>query len=164
MSASVPVYPRPCLASDEDNNAIYLLGVSTTGIGKLESSYVSLANVDSPFIKPLGSQVDINSWATNAPKACFTYPSDVHPNSPIMLVQYGPFKNFMTIMNAGGEFTLATYFIGTAFMSPRQFAMVGDSGDFAWFAALTNVTDPVSKSNWFGVRLNFTAGLGSIIE
>ncbi|KAG0315571.1 hypothetical protein BGZ97_008107, partial [Linnemannia gamsii] len=134
MSASVPVYPRPCLASDEDNNAIYLLGVSTTGIGKLESSYVSLANVDSPFIKPLGSQVDINSWATNAPKACFTYPSDVHPNSPIMLVQYGPFKNFMTIMNAGGEFTLATPVIGVIPTSTPLLAVgtYGSTPTTAW--------------------------------
>lgn len=130
----------------------------------MEASYINLANVNSPSIKALGSQVDIDSWATNAPKACFTYPSDVHPNSPIMLVQYGPFKTFMSIMNAKGEFTPATYFIGTAFMSPRQFAMVGDSGDFAWFAAQTNVTDPITKSNWYGVRLNFTNGIGSYIE
>ncbi|KAF9910586.1 hypothetical protein EC991_006145 [Linnemannia zychae] len=161
---SVPVYPRPCLASDEDNNAIYLLGVSPTGIGKMESSYISLANPISPSVRTLGSQVDIDSWATNAPKACFTYPSDVHPNSPIMLVQYGAFKTYMSIMTADGQFTQATYFDGTAFMSPRQFSMVGDSGDFAWFVSQTNRTDPVTKSNWFGVRLNFTTGLGSLID
>ncbi|KAG0296454.1 hypothetical protein BGZ96_009407 [Linnemannia gamsii] len=164
MSDPLPIYPRPCLAADEDNNALFLLGVSTTGIGKMESSYINLGNVNSPSIKALGSQVDVDSWATNAPKACFTYPSDVHPNSPIMLVQYGPFKNFMSIMNAKGEFTNATYFAGIAFMSPRQFSMVGDSGDYAWFAALTNVTDPITKSNWSGVRLNFTSGIGDYID
>lgn len=164
MSYPVPVYPRPCLAADEDNNALFLLGVSPTGIGKMESSYVSLANINSPSVKPLGSQTDVDSWATNAPKACFTYPADVHPNSPIMLVQYGTFKTYMSIMNANGVFTQATLFVGTAFMSPRQFAMVGDSGDFAWFVAQTNVTDPTTKSNWFGVRLNFTTGLGSYID
>ncbi|KAF9142783.1 hypothetical protein BG015_000667 [Linnemannia schmuckeri] len=164
MSYPVPVYPRPCLAADEDNNALYLLGVSSTGVGKIESSYVSLANVNSPSVKPLGSQTDVDAWATNAPKACFTYPADVHPNSPIMLVQYGAFKSFMSIMSANGEFTPASLFVGTAFTSPRQFAMVGDSGDFAWFVAQTNVTDPGTKSSWFGVRLNFTAGLGSYID
>ncbi|KAK3835198.1 MAG: hypothetical protein JOS17DRAFT_814798 [Linnemannia elongata] len=164
MSYPVPVYPQPCMAADEDNNALYLLGVSTTGIGKIESSYVSLANINSPAIKALGSQTDVNSWSTNAPKACFIYPADVHPNSPVMLVQYGAFKTFMSIMDATGQFSQATLFVGTAFMSPRQFALVGESGDFAWFVAQTNVTDPVTKSNWYGVRLNFTTGLGSFID
>ncbi|KAF8944169.1 hypothetical protein BGZ47_004565 [Haplosporangium gracile] len=165
MSYPVPVYPQPCLAADNDNNAIYLLGVSSTGVGKIESSYISLANVNSPSIKPLGSQTDVNAWATNAPKACFTYPADVHPNSPIMLVQYGAFKSFISIMNANGEFTQSSVFVGTAFTSPKQFAMVGDSGDFAWFVAETNVTNPVTKSSWFGVRLNFTTtGINSRID
>lgn len=70
----------------------------------------------------------------------------------------------MSIMDATGQFSQATLFVGTAFMSPRQFALVGESGDFAWFVAQTNVTDPVTKSNWYGVRLNFTTGLGSFIE
>ncbi|KAK3839687.1 MAG: hypothetical protein J3R72DRAFT_175615 [Linnemannia gamsii] len=161
---AVPVYPRPCLAADEDNMGIYLLGVSTTGVGKMESSYVSLSNANSPSVRALGSQVDINAWATSAPKACFTYPADVHPNSPIMLVQYGAFKSFMSIMTADGQFTQATQFVGTGFNSPRQFSMVGDSGDFAWFIAQANRTDPITKSNWFGVRLNFTSGLGSMID
>ncbi|KAF9116784.1 hypothetical protein BGW39_002598 [Mortierella sp. 14UC] len=160
----VPVYPRPCLAADEDNNAIYLLGVSPTGVGKMESSLISLANVNSPSVRALGSQVNIDAWATNAPKACFTYPADVHPNSPIMVVQYGAFKTYMSIMTADGQFTQATYFESTAFMSPRQFSMVGDSGDFAWFVSQTNRTDPLTKSTWIGVRLNFTTGLGSLVD
>ncbi|KAG9064210.1 hypothetical protein KI688_003398 [Linnemannia hyalina] len=164
MSNPVPVYPQPCMAADEDNNALYLLGVSTTGVGTIEASYISLANINSPSIKPLGSQTDINSWAAYAPKACFIYPADVHPNSPVMLVQYGEYKSFMSMMTANGEFTQASVFLGTAFLSPRQFSMVGESGDYAWFVAQTNDTNSVTNSKWLGVRLNFTAGIGSYIE
>ncbi|KAF9139402.1 hypothetical protein BGX30_008006 [Mortierella sp. GBA39] len=164
MSSPVPVYPQPCMAADEDNNALYLLGVSTTGVGKLEASYVSLANINSPSIKPLGFQTNIDSWSTYAPKDCFIYPADVHPNSPVMVVQYGAFKTFMSIMTANGQFTQASVFVGTAFLSPKQFSMVGESGDFAWFVAQTNDTYPETNSNWIGVRLNFTTGLGSHID
>jgi len=144
--------------------ALFLFGVGATGIGKLDASYISLANVNSPMVKPIGSQVDVDAWSTSAAKACFTYPSDVHPNSPVMLVQYGAFKTYMTIMTASGQFTPSSYFEGTAFTSPKLFAMTGDSGDFAWFVAQTNTTSPISQSSWSGVRLNFTSGLGSYIK
>ncbi|KAF9088036.1 hypothetical protein BGX23_007682 [Mortierella sp. AD031] len=160
----VPIYPKPCIAADEDNHGLYLVGVAPTGVGRLESSYISLGNVNSPEVKPLGSQVDVDAWSTSAPKACFTYPSDVHPNSPIFVVQYGVFKSYMSVMTADGKFTESSYFEGIGFISPKLFSMTGDSGDFAWFAALTNVTDPQTQSNWFGVRLNFTTGMNSFIN
>jgi hypothetical protein len=42
--------------------------------------------------------------------------------------------------------------------------MVGQSGDYAWFVAQTNDTNLVTNSKWLGVRLNFTAGIGSSID
>src|SRR5689334_10354491 len=99
----LPSFQQACLAADNTNSAIHLVGVSTTTPGRLEAHYIPInANslLTSPISKLIATQIDPTSaWTSNSPKACFTYPSpsfSSSPSNPVMVVQFEPSKTQFT--------------------------------------------------------------------
>ncbi|KAF9328113.1 hypothetical protein BGZ91_001144 [Linnemannia elongata] len=152
MSITIPSYPNPCLAADDANNAIYLVGVSPAIQGRLEVNYVSMIDVNAPMSSPVGSQVNTNQWSSGAPKACFIHPATTYANRPLSVTQFGNNVSYGTLITPSGTILGGSKFINSSFVSPKLFALTGSVAPFDWLVTLT--TDAVSP--WAAVRLNFS--------
>ncbi|KAF9088777.1 hypothetical protein BGX29_000104, partial [Mortierella sp. GBA35] len=58
MSTTIPHFSQVCLAPDNANFAVYLVGVPGAPLGRLEAYYVSVANINSPDISFVGNRTD----------------------------------------------------------------------------------------------------------
>ncbi|KAH7049824.1 hypothetical protein BKA57DRAFT_461309 [Linnemannia elongata] len=152
MSITIPSYPNPCLAADDANNAIYLVGVSPAIQGRLEVNYVSMIDVNAPISSPVGTQVNTNQWSSGAPKACFIHPATTYANRPLSVTQFGNNVSYSTLITPSGTILGGSKFINSSFVSPKLFALTGSVAPFDWLVTLT--TDAVSP--WAAVRLNFS--------
>ncbi|KAF9920239.1 hypothetical protein FBU30_009973 [Linnemannia zychae] len=151
MSTTIPNYPNPCLAADEANSAVYLVGVAPAIQGRLEVNYISVININAPTSSPVGTQVNTLHWSSGAPKACFIYPSKAFANSPLAVYQFGENLSYNTVIAPNGTIVKPSGFVENSFLSPKLFALTGSVGAFNWFLAMTNDTSP-----WAGIRQNFT--------
>ncbi|KAF9104414.1 hypothetical protein BGX29_001941 [Mortierella sp. GBA35] len=164
MNSTIPNYAQPCLAADNANSAVYLVGVPAATVGRLEINYVSVANINSPSVSTLGYRVDTESWASGAPKACFTYPSEHQANTGIKVVQFTENRSYMSTIRPDGTIGAATRFLGTAYTSPKPFTLSGSFAAFDVFSVFTNTTSAWSSSRWMALRLSFTEGVPSYRE
>ncbi|KAK3839701.1 MAG: hypothetical protein J3R72DRAFT_447392 [Linnemannia gamsii] len=161
MSATtIPNYPHPCLAADETNSAIYLVGVNPAVQGRLEVNYVSMVNINTLTSSPVGSQVNTNQWSSGAPKACFIHPAKIYANSPLSVFQFGNHVSYSTTITPNGTILQGDGFVDNSFLSPKLFALSGSVGSFEWLLALTNETG----NPWAGIRLNFTDPSNDILD
>ncbi|KAF9143456.1 hypothetical protein BGX30_000431 [Mortierella sp. GBA39] len=145
-------YPNPCLAADEANNAVYLVGVSPAIQGRLEVNYVSMIDVNAPTSPLVGSQVNTNQWSSGAPKACFVHLATTYANRLLSVTQFGDNVSYNPLITPSGTILGGGSFDNTSFVSPKLFASTGSVAPFDWFVVL--ITDAVSP--WAAVRLNFT--------
>ncbi|KAF9127924.1 hypothetical protein BGW39_005474 [Mortierella sp. 14UC] len=164
MSSTIPNYTQSCLAADNTNSAVYLVGVPASSVGRLEVNYISVANINAPSASSLGYRFDTEAWASGAPKACFTYPSDTQANSGIKAIQFNENRSYMSTIRPDGTIGNATLFYGIAYNSRRLFALSGTFRDFDMFNVFTNNTSPLTSSRWMGMRLSFTEGVPSYRE
>ncbi|KAG0275783.1 hypothetical protein BGZ95_008378 [Linnemannia exigua] len=172
----LPSFQQACLAADNANAAVYLVGVpATTTPGRLEVHHITLSptnpnNPNNPnFINSKlisSSQVDPNNnsnnaWTSNSLKACFTYPSSPLLSNPIMVIQFDPYRTQFTSIRPGGIMDAPTNLNMTnlAFVSPRLFTLSGYFGAFEVFNVFTNFA---TNSAWMGVRLNYTNGVDQV--
>ncbi|KAF9142782.1 hypothetical protein BG015_000666 [Linnemannia schmuckeri] len=138
MSASnigLPSFQQACLAADNANSAVYLVGVSTTTPERLEAHYIPITSNNNlltpPNSKLIASQIDpTSSWTSNSPKACFTYPSPTSPATSVMVVQFEPYKTQLTSFRVSdaGMMDVAKNLTNLAFVSPRLFSLSGYFG------------------------------------
>ncbi|KAG0275045.1 hypothetical protein BGZ95_009243 [Linnemannia exigua] len=159
-TTTIPNYPHPCLAADENNSAVYLVGVNPAVQGRLEVNYVSMVNINTLTSSPVGSQVNTNQWSSGAPKACFIYPAKIYANSPLSVFQFGNHVSYSTTITPNGTILKGDGFVDNSFLSPKLFALSGSVGSFEWFLAMTNETG----NPWAGIRLNFTDPSNDILD
>ncbi|KAG0275044.1 hypothetical protein BGZ95_009242 [Linnemannia exigua] len=164
MSSTIPNYAQACLAADNANSGVYLVGAPASSVGRLEVNYVSVANINTPTASSLGYRVDTVAWASGAPKACFSYPSDTQANSGIKVIQFSENKSYMSTIQPDGTVGNASLFHGVAYTSHRLFTLSGTFRDFDMFNVFTNSTSLVTSTRWMGVRLSFTEGVPSYRE
>ncbi|KAF9085555.1 hypothetical protein BGX23_009555 [Mortierella sp. AD031] len=160
MSGTViPTYTNPCLAPSKDASTVYLAGVSDSSDGRLEIYTVNLKNVSSPTITLSSTHLSPLYWKNSAPKYCSNYPADESSPNPIHVQQFGPFRSYDSNAYSNGIVENPSNFVGVAFTSPKNFAIVGHAGSIGFVAALTNTTGIQTGSIWSGTRLNATNGL-----
>ncbi|KAG0305607.1 hypothetical protein BGZ98_003859 [Dissophora globulifera] len=156
MNVTIPNFPQACLASDDANSAVYLVGVQGASLGRLEAYRVSVSNIDSPQASYVGQQISTDSWTSNSEKACFSYPKAGQANSSIIVFQFGLKTSYVTVIEPDGTIEPSSYPPGASFMSSRLFAFAGSLGSFDMFTVFTNFTIAEHSSPWEGFRLNLT--------
>ncbi|KAF9150667.1 hypothetical protein BG015_007513 [Linnemannia schmuckeri] len=57
IQEGIPNYPQACLAADNVNSAVYVIGVPVSSASGHEVNYVSIANINSPTTSALGYRV-----------------------------------------------------------------------------------------------------------
>ncbi|KAG9064220.1 hypothetical protein KI688_003408 [Linnemannia hyalina] len=119
--AGIPSYQQACLAPDNYNPAVYLVGVASSNAGMLEVNYISLTNVNAPTSRPFGSNTNTPKWSAGAPKACFAAPSSNQANSVIKVVQFGRGTTYMSYISPEGVVADPTSFADLECQSPKLF-------------------------------------------
>ncbi|KAF9124518.1 hypothetical protein BGX30_000905 [Mortierella sp. GBA39] len=164
MSSStvIPTFTNPCIASfiTKGSTQLYLAGVSDVTNGQLEVYVVDIANIQTPLSTKAVTSLNALYWKNNVPKACSTYPGDTNASTAALhFQQFGPFTSYDSNILTSGVVETPSRFDTYAWMSPKNFAIVGNAGPIAYVAALTNQTTLATSSPWVGIRLNGTSGL-----
>ncbi|KAF8947722.1 hypothetical protein BGZ47_008094 [Haplosporangium gracile] len=161
-STVIPTFTNPCIASfiTKGSTQIYLAGVSDVSNGLLEVYIVDIVDIQTPVSISAISSLNTLYWRNNAPKACSTYPGDSNSNTAALHVQqFGPFTSYDANILPSLVVEVPSLFEGYSWVSPKNYAIVGDAGPFAFAVALTNQTTLATNSPWAGIRLNGTRGL-----
>ncbi|KAH7049738.1 hypothetical protein BKA57DRAFT_461113 [Linnemannia elongata] len=158
----IPTFTNPCIASfvTKGSTQVYLAGVSDVTNGQLEVYTVDIVNIQTPVSTRVVSSLNALYWKNNAPKACSTYPGDTSASTAALhFQQFGPFTSYDSNILTSGVVETPSRFDGYAWVSPKNYAIVGHAGPIAFAAALTNQTTLATSSPWVGIRLNGTSGL-----
>lgn len=158
----IPTFTNPCIASfvTKGSTQVYLAGVSDVTNGQLEVYTVDIVNIQTPVSTRVVSSPNPLYWKNNAPKACSTYPGDTSASTAALhFQQFGPFTSYDSNILTNGTVETPSRFDGYAWVSPKNYAIVGHAGPIAFAAALTNQTTLATSSPWVGIRLNGTSGL-----
>ncbi|KAF9131197.1 hypothetical protein BGW39_002103 [Mortierella sp. 14UC] len=162
MSA-IPTFSNPCLAPfvTPGSPNIYLAGVSDTAEGRLEVYSINVANIAAPTATLQVTNVNALKWKSSSAKHCSNYPGDTTTTSTAALhvQQFGPYWSFDSNIRSTGVVDNPTGFEAIAWVSPKNYAVVGHAGPIGFVAALTNGTSALTGSPWAGVRLNGTDAL-----
>ncbi|KAF9922395.1 hypothetical protein FBU30_007467 [Linnemannia zychae] len=162
-SITIPTYSNPCISAyvTKGSTNIYLAGVSDSITGQLEVSSIDIANINTPIVRTIVNNNSPSFWRNTLPKACSTYPGDPTNQATAFLhvQQFGVMSSYDANFYPNGTVDEPSFFRGIAWMSPKNFAIVGNAGPISYVAALTNTTDPKFFTPWTGVRLNGTNGL-----
>lgn len=160
---SIPAYSKPCLvpAPAAGSNTVYLVGIQGS---TLVAHTVDLTNINAPIANPFASQTSLPASQTNLPAwsslqslACYSYPGHTSPaTAPFLVVQFGTFSTYFANIETSGVVGQATYFLGVAFNSPKNFAVNGAASGSDWVLAITNTTVDGTNSYWAGIRFNAT--------
>ncbi|KAF9911642.1 hypothetical protein EC991_002760 [Linnemannia zychae] len=157
----IPTFSNPCLAPYVTTGSpnIYLAGVSDTVEGRLEVYSVNVANIAAPTATLQVTNVNALKWKSSAAKHCSNYPGDTISSAALHVQQFGPFWSFDSNIRSTGVVENPTGFDELAWVSPKNYAVVGHTGPIAFVAALTNRTSPLTGNPWAGLRLNGTDSL-----
>ncbi|KAG0354153.1 hypothetical protein BGX24_007011 [Mortierella sp. AD032] len=168
MSA-IPTFSNPCLAPfvTPGSPNIYLAGVSDTVDGRLEVYSVNIGNIAAPTATLQVTNLNTLKWKNSAPKHCSNYPGDTNTltTAALHVQQFGPYYSVDSNVRSTGVVENPTGFEGVAWVSPKNYAIVGHAGPIGFVAALTNSTAPLTNTSlptnslWAGLRLNGTDGL-----
>lgn len=159
----IPTFTNPCIASfvTPGSTQIYLAGVSDVSNGVLEVYVVDIANIQTPISTRVVSNLNALYWKNTAPKACSTYPGDTNASTAALhFQQFGPFNSYDSNILTSGVVEAPSRFDQYAWVTPKNYAIVGHAGPIAFAAALSNHT----TTPWMGIRLNGTSGIQGIIK
>ncbi|KAG0278403.1 hypothetical protein BGZ97_009738, partial [Linnemannia gamsii] len=161
-STVIPTFSNPCIASfvTPGSTQVYLAGVSDVSNGLLEVYVIDIANIQTPVSARVVSNPNALYWKSTAPKACSTYPGDTSATTAALhFQQFGPFTSYDSNILTSGVVETPSRFDTYSWVSPKNYAIVGNAGPIAFVAALTNQTTLATNSPWVGVRLNGTSGI-----
>ncbi|KAK3839693.1 MAG: hypothetical protein J3R72DRAFT_422844 [Linnemannia gamsii] len=169
MSASIPRYQKACLAADDLNSAVYLVGAASSEAGLLEVNYISLADgLSNLSSKRVAHQIDSQKWASGAEKACYAYKLPTEANAVVKVIQFGPGASFMSFFSHGAAGAVAdpTFFASLQFQSSKLFSWIGSftGTNINMFHMYAVTANPVSGSRWVGLRMGFVTANGDYSE
>lgn len=166
-STVIPTFSNPCIASfvTPGSTQVYLAGVSDVSNGLLEVYVIDIANIQTPVSARVVSNPNALYWKSTAPKACSTYPGDTSATTAALhFQQFGPFTSYDSNILTSGVVETPSRFDTYSWVSPKNYAIVGNAGPIAFVAALTNQTTLATNSPWVGVRLNGTSGIDGTMK
>lgn len=166
-STVIPTFTNPCIASfvTQGSTQIYLAGVSDVTNGQLEVYIVDIVNIQTPVSTRAVASLNALYWKNNLPKACSTYPGNTSASTAALhFQQFGPFSSYDSNVLTTGVVEAPSRFDGYAWVSPKNYAIVGHAGPIAFVAALTNQTTLATSSPWVGIRLNGTSGIDGTMK
>ncbi|KAF9125539.1 hypothetical protein BGW39_007315 [Mortierella sp. 14UC] len=162
MSTSLPVYTNPCLVPSRIPAAFYLAGVSDQSSGRLLTHSIDLSNINNPIVTPLVS-VQHEKWNNAAPKHCSPFLGDQasNANSPFHFQQFSNNDPYDANIFPNNTIETPSAFRNTAFISAKNYVIVGASGHMS--LALAFVNTPVG-TNWVGVSLDAASAENNLVR
>ncbi|KAG0275784.1 hypothetical protein BGZ95_008379 [Linnemannia exigua] len=166
MATSIPSYQKACLAADDFNAALYLVGVSNSQPGLLEINHIPLANgLNNLTFTQFDSQPDTQKWASGAEKACYAYKGPTDANAVVKVIQFGSATSYMSYFSSTGVVADPTFFGTLKFQSSKLFSWVGSFtvtgfNVFHMYA----ISPSIANSRWVGLRMGFVASRGGYTQ
>ncbi|KAF8936270.1 hypothetical protein BGZ47_009578 [Haplosporangium gracile] len=180
------------LSTTPPTTTIYLIGVATESPqkekGRLELNSVFLTDINTPIIQLIESEVDPEHWSSFAPKLCAHYTGTIYPNEKgeikptrIHIQQFSKHWSFDSNAlldeedekggnggegDSNGKATFENpknWDRGASFLSPRQFAIVGQAGERMYGVGMTSSLDLQVGSSWRGLIVDATADVDSYL-
>ncbi|KAF9974288.1 hypothetical protein BGZ73_002304 [Actinomortierella ambigua] len=154
MSTPLPSFQRPCLAAGgAGSSSVYLVGVSSTAVGRLEVYRVNINDINSPVATMIGSATNATTWFAAAEKYCDTFSGDRSTPSgpPIMIQQFGEYASATAMFFANGT-VMDQYPNNSKKVSYKLFAPTGASGYFNWYTTMSNQADNSTLSPWMSLQ------------
>lgn len=164
----IPAYDFPCLiqstATPSKATTFYLIGAQEN---ILELCAFDIGNINNQSCQKLQSDHD-NGWRRNAPKLCFNYAGSGSFRTHVQQFSIGATydANIMLVANATNvtvTYEKPTVPTGAApplsFLSPKQFAIVGQAGNIMYGVGNTDGLGTVSS--WYSLVVTGAAQVNS---
>ncbi|KAG0375248.1 hypothetical protein BGX24_009360, partial [Mortierella sp. AD032] len=165
MSTSIPRYLKACLATDDLNSAVYLVGASSSVLGRLEVNRISLADGLSNLSSvQVANPTEPLKWVSGQDKACYAYKSSNQANTVVKVIQFGSGSSYMSFFSPGaGAVPDPTSFSSLEFKSSKLLSWIGSftGTNFNMFHMYAVDAVASTGSHWVGLRMALVSSTGS---
>ncbi|KAG0228126.1 hypothetical protein BGW41_003537 [Actinomortierella wolfii] len=166
MSASLPAFQRPCLAAGGAGlSTVYLAGVSSSILGRLELYKVNINNIQTPSATLIGAVTNATTWFASADRYCDTYSGDrAMPSGPPILIQQFGERTSATAMFFANGTLIDQYPNNSKKISYKLFAPTGATGNYNWYTTMSNRADNSTLSPWMSLQYYYSPVAGGTFD